>query len=391
MSTSLSQASLTVQARILVGLATSLALTLLSAAAVPEIVAHRDLAYASMPGVAPKLLSLDVFTDQHLHGAPVLVYVHGGAWVGGDKSGGLLDVREQMSSFFLGSGFVFVTVNYRLAPAARHPAQAQDVARALAWVENRIAGYGGAPGRIFVCGHSAGAHLASLVSTDPRYLGEVGKTNTLVKGVISLDTGAHDLVPTAQFPSASLSRRPNVFELTFGRDPQTLRDASPLHQVAPGKGIPPHMLVFAADMPPASLGKPARETSMATALRAAGIRAEIYDASFHTHYTLMADLGSPGDPVAPAILQFIQSALNPGPPMLGSSHVLKPDSQAARRQQDIAERSVRRLLSLLDGDKDGTITRAEAESSPGGWARYFPEFDKDRDGSITLEEQCSSK
>lgn len=364
-------------------------LTQLAAGATPEIIAHQEIAYANLPSVEAKWLSLDVYTGRAMTKAPVLLYIHGGAWVGGDKSGGLLDVREQMARFFIGHGYVFVTANYRLSPAAKHPAQVQDVARALAWVEDRIGNYGGDGERVFVCGHSAGAHLASLVVDDPRYLQALGKKHAFVQGIISLDTGAHDLVPTAQYPQTANAKGRNVFELTFGRDPQVLREASPLHQVGPGKGIPPHLLVFAADMPPASLDKPEKEARMAEALRAAGVRAEICDASFHTHYSLMADLGSDGDPVAPAILAFTESILHPAAPTPGTNQVLKPDPQAARRQQDIAERSVRRLLQLLDNDRDGKITRAEAERNPGGWARYFPEFDKNHDGVITLAEQRS--
>ena len=77
----------------------------LSAETAPDVIRHLDVTYASITGVQPSLLSLDVFTAQNLTSAPVLLFVHGGAWVGREKSGGLLDVREQMALFFMGRGF----------------------------------------------------------------------------------------------------------------------------------------------------------------------------------------------------------------------------------------------------------------------------------------------
>jgi acetyl esterase/lipase len=324
-----------------------------------------------------------------LEQAPIFLYIHGGAWVGGDKSGGLLDVRPQLCDFFLPRGFVVVTINYRLAPAAKHPAQVQDAARAVAWVHDNAARYGGSRQKIFLCGHSAGAHTACLLAADERWLKEAGKDVSLVQGVISLDTAAHDLVPTARFASRGSTRPPTAYELAFGSDPDLLRDASPLHHIAASQYIPPHMLVFAADMPPGSVGKDQREAAMAQTLRRAGTRAEIYDASFHSHYTVMADLGHEGDPVAAAMVTFMQSVLHKAPisPSLGSQHVLTPDKSVAHRQEDIAVRSVQRLLRLLDRDGDGAVSRAEAQSVPGGYARYFPDFDKNKDGRITVEEQ----
>jgi arylformamidase len=351
------------------------------------ILGHADIPYAQVPGVQPGLLSLDIFTSAQLTNAPVLVYIHGGAWVGGDKSGGLLDIRPQLSGFFVARGYLLASINYRLAPAATDPAQVQDAARAVAWVHDNAARYGGAREKIFLCGHSAGAHMACLLATDARWFAEAGKDVSIVNGVISLDTAAHDLAPTARF--SGRGGRPTAYELAFGSDPGMLRDASPLHHIAAGKRIPPHMLVFAADMPPGSVDKGTREATMAEALRHAGARAEVYDASFHSHYTVMADLGHDGDPVAVAMVEFMQSVLAKAAtsPPRRAPQVLKPDEAGQWRREEIAERSVRRLLQLLDRDGDGAVSRAEAQSVPGGYARYFPEFDKDGDGCITEREQ----
>ncbi len=95
--------------------------------------------------------------------APVLVYIHGGAWVIGDK-------REQgvpMMHELVTRGWVCVSINYRLSPRATWPAHIVDCKRAVAWVRDHIAEYGGDPGFIAVSGGSAGGHLSSLLALTP--------------------------------------------------------------------------------------------------------------------------------------------------------------------------------------------------------------------------------
>lgn len=118
-----------------------------------------------------------------------MIFVHGGGWRRGDKSA---VVRK--AAFFTGDGWLFVSVNYRLVPEGRHPTNVQDVANALAWVHNHSAEVGGDPDAICLMGHSAGAHLASLVATDERYLENAGHSLGILNGVIALDTQAGPLL-----------------------------------------------------------------------------------------------------------------------------------------------------------------------------------------------------
>ncbi len=93
-------------------------------------------------------------------GAPVMVYVHGGAWVMGDK-------REQgrpMMFELVARGWVCVAVNYGLSPRATWPEHVVDVKRALAWTKAHIAEYGGDPGFVALSGGSAGGHLCALAA-----------------------------------------------------------------------------------------------------------------------------------------------------------------------------------------------------------------------------------
>ena len=119
--------------------------------------------------------------------APVMLYLHGGAWTFGDK-------REQgrpMLHEFVARGWIVVSANYRLAPRDPWPAQIEDVTRALAWVKKNVAAYGGDPSRVVVAGGSAGGHLAALLalsSDEPawRPADVVGVSDWRVAGAIPL-------------------------------------------------------------------------------------------------------------------------------------------------------------------------------------------------------------
>ena len=88
-----------------------------------EIIETLNVPYAAIEGVDPNLLSLDIHAPKGAKGLPVVMYVHGGYWKAGDKS-----QKGHLPEFFCRRGFVFVTLNYRLAPAVKHPVLIQDVA-----------------------------------------------------------------------------------------------------------------------------------------------------------------------------------------------------------------------------------------------------------------------
>lgn len=95
--------------------------------------------------------------------APVLVQVHGGAWVIGNKEEQATPLMAHLSD----RGWVCVAINYRLSPRATWPDHIVDVKRALAWVKANIADYGGDPDFVAITGGSAGGHLASLAALTP--------------------------------------------------------------------------------------------------------------------------------------------------------------------------------------------------------------------------------
>jgi acetyl esterase/lipase len=121
---------------------------------------NRDIAYG--PDIRHRL---DIFGDDGKEGSPVLLYVHGGGFIGGDKVLPGTPFYDNIGAWAAEQGFVGVTMTYRLAPDHPWPAGAQDVAAAVAWLRQNIHAYGGSPERIFVAGQSAGAtHVASYIA-----------------------------------------------------------------------------------------------------------------------------------------------------------------------------------------------------------------------------------
>jgi acetyl esterase/lipase len=122
---------------------------------------ERDVKY----GPADRNL-LDVFTPETNSSArPVLIFIHGGGFVRGDKRGPGSPFYDNIMLWAVKNGFVGVNATYRLAPQSPYPAGSEDVAAVVAWVAGQIAARGGDPARIFLMGHSAGAaHVANYVS-----------------------------------------------------------------------------------------------------------------------------------------------------------------------------------------------------------------------------------
>jgi acetyl esterase/lipase len=108
---------------------------------------------------------LDIYRPRgtRLAGAPVLLQIHGGAWVIGEKEHQGLPLMNALAR----RGFVCVAINYRLSPQATFPDHLVDCKRAVAWISEHIAEYGGDPGWVAVTGGSAGGHLASLLALTP--------------------------------------------------------------------------------------------------------------------------------------------------------------------------------------------------------------------------------
>jgi acetyl esterase/lipase len=122
----------------------------------------RDLSY----GPAGRRNQLDLWRRADLPrdaGAPVLIQIHGGGWVSGDRTGQGHPLMVLMAEL----GWVCASISYRLSPRATWPAQLDDVRAAVAWVKRHGGEHGGDPGFVAVTGGSAGGHLSMLAALDP--------------------------------------------------------------------------------------------------------------------------------------------------------------------------------------------------------------------------------
>jgi acetyl esterase/lipase len=118
---------------------------------------------------------LDLFARDGLAGAPVLVFVHGGGFVMGDKHTEGSPFYSNVGDFAARRGWVGVTMTYRLAPAHKFPAGPEDLALAVQWLRDNVAAHGGDPARIVLSGQSAGAaHVASYVAHKRFHVAERG-------------------------------------------------------------------------------------------------------------------------------------------------------------------------------------------------------------------------
>jgi arylformamidase len=155
--------------------------------------------------------------------APLVLFIHGGAWSFGDKR-----IAAHMARHFHARGYAFASINYRLVPDVAVEQQADDVAAALASLIGR------ARLPVVLIGHSAGAHLAALVGTDPRYLSGYRIPLSAIAGVVLLDGAGYD-VPGQIGSAGPLLRR--MYVRAFGSDGAAQRRLSPIvHAAAPNAG-----------------------------------------------------------------------------------------------------------------------------------------------------------
>ncbi|MCK0070757.1 alpha/beta hydrolase [Kordiimonas laminariae] len=176
--------------------------------------------------------TMDVYIPEGADGAPMIFMVHGGGWRGGDKANsGEVDSKI---THWVKNGFVFVSTNYRTLPEADPVTQASDVAAALLFAQKQAHVWGSDPAKVILMGHSAGAHLVSLVSA--QYSTGAAKLLKPLLGTVSLDITGYDIVEKFTPPNHS-----EFYERNFGTDPEYLKKASPFYALK--AQIPPFLAV----------------------------------------------------------------------------------------------------------------------------------------------------
>jgi acetyl esterase/lipase len=262
--------------------ATPADMSLPSSAVSDKVEVRKDINYLDGPPEEAAKHRLDVYIAKSRAQAPVLFFVHGGAWRYGDRS-----QYPALGGRYAEAGLVVVVPSYRLAPKYPHPAQVEDVAAAFAWTVRHIAEHGGDTNQLFVGGHSAGGHLVALLTLDEKRLQAHQLSPKLIRGVLAL-SGVYDFAAGDALASV------------FGRDPEVRRDASPLTHVKPG--APPFLVTYCQwDYPTL----PAQAKAFHAALQRARIPAELVLIPRENHISEMTSVTKPDDPTVAAALKFL--------------------------------------------------------------------------------------
>lgn len=178
----------------------------------------RDVPFARRDG---RVLAMDIYRGS-AHGGkrPGLVYIHGGAWVLGDKREQGLPLCNHLASL----GWVCANANYRLSPGATYPDHVDDANSAVAWLREHAGEYGVDPEFIAIVGNSAGAHIAAMTAL----------TGDSVQAVITF-YGVYDLTNRLGVHGSAFIDRligPHVLKAFFDTEPEKFRAASPVDHVA---------------------------------------------------------------------------------------------------------------------------------------------------------------
>jgi acetyl esterase/lipase len=196
----------------------------------PAVRVTRDIPY--LPGAGPRQ-RLDVYAPRAgVRDAPVLLQVHGGGWVIGHKREQALPLMNHLAA----RGWVCVTANYRLSPKATFPDHLVDLKRALAWIRENIAEFGGNPDFVAATGGSAGGHLCSLLALtpgDPEYQPGFESVDTSIRACVPF-YGVYDF--TNQYglhaqPGIDFFVGRFVMKKRLADHPEDFRRASPMHRI----------------------------------------------------------------------------------------------------------------------------------------------------------------
>lgn len=340
----------------------------------------------------PAQTSLDVHVPKHATNAPVLFFVHGGSWAFGDK----YLYNSNKLPFLISLGFVVVSTNYRLSSdEIKHPSHVNDVAQALAWVVGNIGKYGGDPSGIYLMGHSAGAHLVSLLTLSDEFLTNAGLNQSNIQGVVLVDTAAFDMVRTME----NLQNTPSsFFHNAFGANIDTWIHASPMHQIQDNKRYPPFLILVASPvlMPIADQLRIVRERKWQTVaefsekLRWTGTTVYTVDAmQYKSHRSIDEDLGNTKDLPTLVVQEFLaySEALRkrrelPSEPNANTVfRVEGPDWQSARRR--LGDYTADVVIRFRDKNGDRLIERNELQ---GEEVAYFEGWDLDSNGTISKKD-----
>jgi acetyl esterase/lipase len=207
----------------------------LSSCSFKNISKNKNIVYREKdPKTKTPELQLNIFSPgEHKELKDVFIFLHGGGWSKGKKS-----TYSFLGKRMARKGVVAVIVDYPLAPEADYNDMAIASAQAVKWVKENISKFGGNAERLFISGHSAGGHLAALISVREKYFDSINIKSPF-KGVVLIDAAGLDMNKYLTDQEAAGGKQHYLG--AFTNDHNTWKEASPIYYVH--KGVPP-MLIY---------------------------------------------------------------------------------------------------------------------------------------------------
>ena len=279
----------------------------------PSTSARRDLVYTNPSEPDAPTNRLDLYQRAGADPQPLVLLVHGGSWVSGDKAN-FADAAPHFIPWWIAQGYTVAAVNFRLASRLGQPLtvspkdQAADIAHALAWLHAHADDYGLLPQDTVLVGYSSGAHLVALLGADDTYLEAAGVPHERLAATISLDVHAYD-VPYALslMVGSEVERNIPLIEHLFGSTEEEQRSASPI--AFTDTRVAPAMMV-SVDADPDQLGTHGYIVDQTAqhyvaALQAAGHRALSFHDPRENHASLALGFGAADDVVTQQVAAFL--------------------------------------------------------------------------------------
>ena len=265
----------------------------------PTITNH---VYASYPDINERFTSFDLHLPAGCGPFPVLVWVHGGAWLGGDKANPESIDRAKYAASL---GYALVSTNYRLANKfgqGTWPDYPNDVADAIAHIVGNASSLRLDAEHISLLGHSAGGHTVAIVSADPMYLASRDLAPDTIDCVVANDTEGYRLEDRD-------TAYPEAIENAFGTDPSVLADASPSVGIERHGAPSTRYLVVTRG----SARRQEVASEFVELIKEAGGDARLFIAGDYSHSEVNLALGEPGETiVTPPVSEFLTDCRSPG-------------------------------------------------------------------------------
>lgn len=325
----------------------------------------RDVAYP-VAGAAPSDRHRIDFYVPPGQGWPLAVVLHGGDWRSGDRVASPGGRYDNVARALAERGIAVALAGYRLSDggpeATAHPGHATDAAAAVAFARAWLVARGTRPGGTHLVGHEAGAHLAALLATNPRFLAAEGLGAGSLRGIVGL-SGTYRVDPVGQADAE-----------VFGLDPTLRLDASPYHQAGAGGHVPAPLLLLVAQSELAGLDDEAHGFARRVAATGGEVVVETMP---RDHDALVDRIGLPGDRTTERIVAAILEGRTPTATATATA-TTRPSATPTGAPTPTSTPADARPPGQPSGGPGGATrpfaaVRDAGDADPGGWAAWWPD------------------